>query len=255
MSYHRRDPAGLLLRQPGRKYACVRIHRFALGKLFKAAVRQHTPAKLGGHHFGRKLLRYRVFLLYHHIVALHRVPHGCAHVKMIFPPLQDIGRFRHLAQIVIGRHIIYIEPQHHRLGLPGLQQPRLLKGRQLSGGFSQPALRRAVVDLHHLFSRPLSEVAHIHHHPQMMPPLFHLGHGKRELRVGQSEAEGIVHLLRRSGNGLKIAVSHIDILGIVHIVIRLVEIVSGGVVLQPPGKGIRQLAAGVFLPDEQLRRR
>ena len=81
----------------------------------------------------------------------------------------------------------------------------------------------------------------------------------RELRycpcksgVGEAETKGIVDPISSTGNGLKIAVTHINIVGILYIIIRFMEISRRGIVLQLFGKGIHQLAAGIAVAAQQL---
>ena len=115
----------------------------------------------------------------------------------------------------------------------------------------QPPLGRAEIELDHFLPRPVPDVGHLGadlNYSVFRPGLQDL---QSKAGVGQAEAEGIANPLRRARQGLEIPVAHIDILGVFHIVCGVVEMLRGWVVVQVPGKGVRQLAAGIGLSGQQ----
>ena len=236
----------------GREDAGIGVELRQLGKLFKGTVGKQSLRQKLGNHLGRELLCDHILRKHHHIIVLDGIANRGTDIEMILALLQYIGRLGNLAQIIIGGHGVYRKTHGHGLGLAGLQESGLPKGCQLTGRLAQLPLRGTKVDLNHFLAGLVAHVAHIDLHTNGVAALYHLRHGKSKFCIGETVTEGIVYLLSRTGNGLEIAISHIDIVCIVDIVIGLVEIVGGRIILQTLGKGIGQLAAGVAVTDQQF---
>ena len=84
-------------------------------------------------------------------------------------------------------------------------------------------------------------------------PSRHIRKGKGCVR--KTVPERIYDPFRRARYGLKIAVAHIDIIGVIHVSIRRMESLCGRIILQRSGKSICQLPRRAAVTHQQLRRR
>ena len=129
----------------------------------------------------------------------------------------------------------------HLLGIAWLQEAGLCKARQGLRRLAQLSLRRAVVDLDNLLALIIARIRHIYGDFNLAVHFFHGGGFHGEVGIGEAKTEGIQHLIRRKR--LKVAVSHIDVLNIV-VVLIFAEVPGGRIILVRHGNGIAQLAGG-----------
>ena len=190
-----------------------------------------------------------------HGLRLYGVPNGGADVEFIFSLFQQPRALPDLAEVVIGGHAADGEAHRDGLRVPGEQQLRLAVAAQHLRGLAQFALGGAVIDLHDLSAGHVAGVEDLHRGDDFAVRQRHLLLRQREAGVGKAVAEGIDHLFRRAGDGFKVAVADVDVLKILHIIVGVVEAVRAGIVAQVPREGVRQLAGGVALAQQQLRRR
>ncbi len=228
-----------------------RIRRRGGGQVLIAAVPQQALGQMGGGHAGAEPNKHFRLRLLPGVIQLHSVPNGISHIQGIPPLLQHPGEGGDLPQVVKAGHVGHSEGQFNCLTFPRLQQPGLLEGPQAPGGLLQLPPGGGVVELDHLFARPFPGVGHPDGPldlPLRLPGAHRL---QRKAGVGQAVAKGVAHPLRRPRKSFKIPVAHINILGVVHIVGGVVEVLRGGVVGQISDKGVGQLAAGIGLAGEQ----
>ena len=146
-----------------------------------------------------------------------------------------------LSGVVIGSHMVDVVGDGHLLGIAWLQEAGLCKARQGLRRLAQLSLRRAVVDLDNLLALIIARIRHIYGDFNLAVHFFHGGGFHGEVGIGEAKTEGIQHLIRRKR--LKVAVSHIDVLNIV-VVLIFAEVPGGRIILVRHGNGIAQLAGG-----------
>ena len=231
----------------------VGIHRLPRAQRLVAAVCQQALFKPRGRQAVTHRAHNGCFGLLVGIAELFCIAYRCAEVKRVPPLLQHKRAAAELARIVEARHLRRLKAQRQHFAFAGGQQLCFLEGGKASGGLLQQPLRRAVVQLHHLFAGAAAGVRHAHTHADLSVPFA--GHQRHclEFGVGKAVPERVHHLFIRAGQRFKVAVAHIDILGICHVVRRIEEPLRGGVIAQIARKGIRQLAAGVCSAGEQRR--
>ena len=172
---------------------------------------------------------------------------------MVLSRLKNVSGPGDLSQIIVACEIIHGKAQKNSLRLSRLQQAGLYKGNKRSFRLSKLSLRSLRIGLNDLLSGPVSHIGHTGGNTDGAVLFFRSVRRDLKLRIGQSEAEGIVHLLRRPGDRLKIAVAHIDIFRIVHIFLGFMEAGRGGIIVKGACKGIRQLAGGIGRAAEDVR--
>ena len=176
--------------------------------------------------------------------------HIGAHKDAVITGFQHPGVFvTGGAGVVKAGHGGHGEGDGQGLGLSGLEQLGLLEGAQHPAGLAQTSLRRAGVHLSHLFAVTGAGVLHRDLHTDGIAQGFHLDILQGKGGVGQAKAEGELH--RVLLEGLKVAVSHIDILSI--LVVFLAQEVLAGVVLIAESHSVAELAGGGDLSGEQVR--
>ena len=220
-----------------------------------AAVRQKPLLQVGGGHAGSKLFRNPVFRKNPGFRRLFCAAHISADIEPIGSGLQYPGRFCNLSQVIIAGHLRQREADKNAFCLSGGQKAGLPVAGQLSGRLSKPALRRAVI---HLYDFPAGTVAGVRYQDAgLRQTVFRtdLRFSQSETGIAEAEAERIYHLFLHAGNGFKIAVADVDVLCIVDIVFALMKVSAARIVLQIPGIGIRQLAAGAVQTHQKLSRR
>ena len=176
--------------------------------------------------------------------------HIGAHKDAVITGFQHPGVFvTGGAGVVKAGHGGHGEGDGQGLGLSGMKELCFLKGAQHPAGLAQTALRRAGVHLSHLFAVTGAGVLHRDLHTDGIAQGFHLDILQGKGGVGQAEAEGELH--RVLLEGLKVAVSHIDILSV--LVVFLTQEVLAGVVLIAESHSVAELAGGSDLSGEQVR--
>ena len=166
-------------------------------------------------------------------------------------------RRKHIGSLlfIVGGQVPGGERQGQLLGFSGRQKFGLLECPQLHPGHFQAAFGCGRIDLHHFPARHVSRIRHPDGNGDLLVIGYTVKRFQRERSIGQAEAKGVIDLLRRPGNGLKIPVAHKNIVGIADIVLRLVEIGGGRIVAKGGGKGVRQLAGGIDITAEDVRLR
>ena len=132
-----------------------------------------------------------------------------------------------------------------------------MEGYKDPGGLSEKSLGRGGIELHDVFPGDRSDICHGHGkgEPCGLQPSLGVGlsggneilrnNGLTDLkvRVGKSEAEGIDDMLLCSPQGLEVAVSDIDILGVVDVIRRLMEGGGGRIGFQRIAEGIDEVTS------------
>ena len=242
-----------LPRVNAREQVGVCVHRRGGGQTLITPVPQQTLGQMGGRQHVPALTDNLGLLLFPSPIQLHSVPHRGPRVQGVSSLLQHPGGGGDLSQVIKAGHVRGSEGQLHRLILAGFQQLCLLEGRQTALWLLEQAPGGGVVELNHLLARTVPSIGHPD--GRLYFAVFRPGAHRLQSKagVGQPVAKGIADLLRRPREGLKVPVAHIDVLGVLHIVGGVVEMLGGGVVGQIPGKGIGQLAARIGFSGEQRR--
>ena len=206
--------------------------------------------------------RYFVLALVDHIM-------GVVHqLDLVGAGLQNVSL---CAGLIVGGHILRGKGDGHLLRGAGLQQAGLCKACQHHMGFFNAAdgVGRGVVYLHHILACHSTGVLDLYGHLDGAVGGLIVGDRLLKGSVGQAVAEGVLHCLCVGGfiadtggvihiAGLVEAVTHIDALGVLHIVVLEVRVgkVAGVPVSRCGGQivcvGIRQTAGGVHLAGQDL---
>ena len=164
--------------------------------------------------------------------------------------MEDILAFLEDPAGLIAGHsaVVVTRDRSHRhletkiLILSGIQCNSLPVGAQHPRGFSESALGRFTVDLHHFFAGGLSGVHNSDPEiNRVVPRALHSEPADFKVCIGESEPEGIEDLLLRKC--FKISIPHIDIFSI-EVPVGISEVPVRGIVAYIIRDRISQLAAG-----------
>ena len=153
------------------------------------------------------------------------------------------------AGVVIAGQVVHRELLIQHLAFPGLEQLGLFIGAQHPGSFAQNALGRGAVHLHHFLAGVAAGVLHGGFHPDGVAAQLHLDILQSEGSVGQAKAKGELDLVL--GEGLEVAVAHVNVLG-VDVGVVAQEVGGAGMVLIAVGDGVGELAAGSHGAGEHI---
>ena len=231
----------------------IRIVGSSLRKLFVASVCEQTLLQACRCGFGGKLFYQQVGVKRHDIIQRNDIPDGSSDVKMIVSLFQYVGGFENFSQIIVGSHGILCCLERQKLAFAREERSCLAKSGEFARRFLQKSLRRTVIHLHDFFSAVISGICDKDKSADGLLGFGHTLHRKGKLCVGKSESERIAYAFCRIPKSLKIAVAHIDILSIVHVVNRFVEICGGRIVVHRSGEGVRKLAGRGYLSTQQFR--
>ena len=172
--------------------------------------------------------------------------------------MEDILAFLEDPAGLVAGHsaVIVTRDRSHRhletqvLILPGIQSNSLSVGAQHPCGFSEFALGRLAVDLHHFFA---GGITGIHDSgpeiDRVVPRALHSEPADFKVCIGETEPEGIEDLLLRKC--FKISIPHIDIFCI-EVPVGISEVPVRGIVAYIIRDRIRQLAAGRNLSRQHV---
>ena len=217
------------------------------------AVRPQSAGQGGGGATAAELLQHPILIYRVDKGDRPGIPDVHPHMEAVLTLLQHIGRGADPALVVIAGELAGCEGDRHRLRLAGGQQPCLGKAHQHPGRLAQLALGRLAVDLHHLAAGHAARVGHRDGHADVLVLDADLRLAQGEGGVAQPEAEGIAHLLRRAGNGLKVAVAHEDVVLVGDVVLGFVEARGGGVRREIHREGVVQPPAGAYIAAQHVR--
>ena len=111
--------------------------------------------------------------------------------------------------------------QDDLLAFTGSKALGFLEGPQFYPGHLQPALRCGHIQLHHFPACGIAGVGDPHGGIHAVTCKHLNGEGG----IAQSKAKGIIDLLGSTGNRLKVAITHENIVGVANIVLGLIKIV------------------------------
>ena len=183
---------------------------------------------------------------------LLQVAAAVADEEGVFTALQEEGGRLQFAEVVVACHALCIERDGDLFAFARLQQASLVKAREGNAALAEHTLRRAVIDLHHFLAGALAGVGNGEGKFDFVAVSVRCDFGEGEGRVRQTVAEGIDDLVARAGDGLKVAVTHVDVLEVADVVEAFVEGVRKGVVGEVFCKGVGQLAGRVCVSAEDV---
>ena len=185
------------------------------------------------------LLQYDLFLQFND-GRKNRAVQRIADPKAILPLFQDPGR----GALVKGRQLLDWDLNGQNRVLAGLKKRRLGKGHQTAALLWQTPLRTGCIDLEGFFSRKHTDVGHTGSQTKAVKHDV----GDRKACIGKPMPEAIEGLY---AEGIKIAIAHIDSLGIVllcHISVQIGEALCVGIVRITSSPGSRQFSRRIDAP-------
>ena len=131
------------------------------------------------------------------------------------------------------------------------KKPCFCKPDQYNRRFLEPSPGKTCIDLHNLFPCMLPGVANTYRYRKAILQACYISCLHCKAGIAQAISKRIYHFFFGTGNGFKVAVSYIDIIGILHIILRLPEAGRRRIGIKVDSKSIRQMTRRSGLPCQK----